>query len=160
MNRKIKFFLKTPYKSMTRRGIIPQGVMFWRIFHWLARVYPGESIRNLQNMTPQGIILRRVSLTGVWYPRESILPGFHTLGSHGTKLFIRSPRGRILQRVKLTGVGDWLPGYQTPGRLTRRGMRPCESLKTQGVNSHFLKHLHRQIKRQWHKNNSGLLFFY
>ena len=133
MNRTIKFFRKTPYKSMTRRGIIPRGVMFWRIFY------------------------RHV---GIWYPRvsycaESVLPGYDTPGSHGTKFFIISPRGRTPPQVKLTGVAypgkSVFQGYDTPG---------SHSSRPSGVNSHFLKLLQRPLKGQCHKNKCGSLFYY
>ena len=141
MNRTIKFFLK----RMTRWGIIPRGVMFWRIFQWLTGVwYPSESIRNLPKHDSPGYLS---------YFTESVSPGYDTPGSHGTKLFIISPLGRIPLRVSLPVV--WYPvesvflGYATPGSRS----------KLRGVNSHFSKYLHRQIKGEWHKI-TGFLFYY
>ena len=148
MNRTIKFFSKNAVKSMTRQGIIPQGVKFWRIFYWLAgdsaknqpkHVYPGYNTPASQ--AHRGIILRRVSLAVVSYVYSR---------SHRTKCSIQSPRSHIPRQVKLARVA--YPGESvSPGCVTHD---PRES------NSHFLTHLHRPLKGQWHRNKCGLLFYY
>ena len=138
MNRTIKFFLKIPYQSITRQGIIPRGVKFWRIFYWLAGVsYPDESAKNppkhdspgyqssslgyhtawsqsRQGIIPQGVKEPNVSsnLPGVAYLGESISPGLHTPAS-------QSYWGMIPRRVNLLEVcnpGELLmtPGSQQP----------------------------------------------
>ena len=70
---------------LTRRGIIPWRVMFWWIFYWL---------------------------TGVWYPRGTDSPGYHTQGSKIFELKIRITRQILNQNRKyfnlLVSGPDWL----------------------------------------------------
>ena len=132
VNRTIKFFLITLYKSITFQGIIPRRVnknsaKTWLPGEWYPRVwYPGESwkiivhkislgLHTPASQFPRGCIPRQVSLPGVSYCSESISPGYMTLVSHSWPI---------------------------------------------GVNSHFLKLLHRPLKGQFHENKCGCLFNY
>ena len=107
---------------MTRQGIIPQGVKFWRIFYWLA----GDSAKNQPKHdypgydTPasqahQGIILRGVSLAGVSYSGESYNQMFHPISPESHTPASQARQGCIPRRVSLPGVCDsWPQGVKQP----------------------------------------------
>ena len=78
-----------------------------------------QSYSKVENLTPWGIIPRRVRLPRVSYPGKSISPGYHTPAS-------QSPRGIIPLRVNLPWVSypgesiKNLPNHDSPGYDTQR----------------------------------------
>ena len=139
MNRTIEFFLIMMRKTMTRRGIIPRESIKKSAKTWLPGVwYPSESI------SPGYLSYPGETLDQIFH---KISPGSHTLWSQSPQGIIpqrsQSPRGIILRRVNLPGVCD-----------------PGGSLMTRGVNSHFFTLLQRPLKGQWHKNKCWFLFYY
>ena len=144
MNRTIKFFLKTPYKSMTRQGIIPRQVSKKSAKAWLPGVwYPGE-------LNSLGYHTARSQSHRVSYPGESWNQMFHQISPGSHTPASQAHRGHIPRRVSLPGV--WDPGESL--------MTPASHSWPRGVNSHFLTHLPRPLKVHWHQNKCRLLFYY